>query len=394
MTSRIHVGIAGLVGALLALLLWLLLPTPSVQLAPAITRAPDQPDATFRASQRPYEAGELEPLIEALVVDRERACVGESVAVEAILTEAGRAARVFVNGRPGSRQVVQPSEEGALEIVAVARGWSGEADYATVGLPVDDCPGRPRLHVVGATSASESDTVVFEVVATEGLGPRPRFRWTFEDGEVHSGPEQMITHSVAMRSQTGPTTSVVVEVEATDGSGRSAEALAAATVVNAQWFVAQAGGAEMVVRHDRFPEARAGMLTVDLEVRNIDLERDLAFEDVSVSAVPCRGVRSLAARPGVGALDLVGVDADSQASGTLRLNPDRFGEDVCTWSVELVARYADGQPVTGRVILETGIAEGQGQPMAREHSMAAFRASLASGRSRVGQDEIRHASRR
>jgi hypothetical protein len=301
------------------------------------------------------------------------------------------AARVSIGGRLGQRATLSFPDAGMHDLHVLAQGWEDGEERVVKRVRVRECRGRPRLHLSHDFATSEDDVVLFYVDGVEGLTGDVEFRWRVDESPELVTTEGRLRHSVALRDQNGPTTSVVATVEATDAVGNTAKARHAVTINNPLWLMSRSGELRLPVLAERFPRRHGQDFVSDLQVRNPLADTAVEVTGIDVEGKLCadadeRRTRWIAA-PAALSHSVVAPGQTLRAQITL---PQQIGgAAVCTLDVTLVGTTADGRPVRSTFLLEGGIHADRSQPASATVTRMALRAFVEAGVDRVGDDEMK-----
>ncbi|HJL00683.1 MAG TPA: hypothetical protein RMH85_10720 [Polyangiaceae bacterium LLY-WYZ-15_(1-7)] len=334
------------------------------------------------------------PLIRAVRFEPAEPCPGEPVRVYTELRADAGDAKVFVDGQPGSPQVVVAEAPGRQRVRVLARGWSDVYERRDATLPVRACTDAPpRLRArVEATLLGERRYAFRLTPAPEG-----EVRWDFGDGESgESAAGQGVTHRYLARPERSHSTYLVRASYA--GPSGPEESFVSVSHAEATGIAARTAYPVVESEGERFVgwDAEAGLRTHRFVTNAMD--EDVEFEVASVRAFPCDGSAAeevqLAARE---VLDLTQIRAGESVDVGVRVPATPFEKPICQMHVEL-AGPAGARLATSGFALDTGVpdermpvedratlealralaAEHGGGPIPAEE-VAAYRATLAEG---------------
>lgn len=329
-------------------------------------------------------------LIASVKVDRERVCVGEPVEVSVELFPHAREARVAINATSGDKVVLNPRQLGRYPIIVFAHGWDGELDSRTEHIEVEDCSPLTRHDVSARPAPGEEDTFDFEIDRIEGLGEIEKVRWDFGDGSpVQETSELTARRSYWDRPQQGPHASYVVTVEVIDRAGLVARAKLHLSMINDAWVLARGGVLELPMRRVGLPwRAADGRVSVEVELRPIQLQDKVRLVGAQVIAHACDGEGERVTQRGLSAaqlLDVVQVEGSRATRATLSV-PVGLSQGRCRWAVELYGEQADGRALTARTSFDLGAIGAESQVVRdRARAKASFEAMIKQAKARRGR---------
>lgn len=292
---RVAVGVG-----LLALLVWMLLPSAESASPPVLAAEEEAPRRSHARAGRSSRRRAPRPAAPPVTRVRERdfidlvrveppvACVGEDIVVTTELRRGMHGLRVSTAGQAGRRAVVRFDEPGVHELRSVANAWEPTVDVETAAVEVEECETQPSIEI--RVERLPLDRIRFHAERSVGLGEGLEYRWSFGDGEHAQGRRSTVEHDYAFRRVDGPDSSFLVRLEVTDAAGRRAERLANVHFVNAAYLSAWLGQPILPARATALhPEERADGFVSHLEVAGLELLGDTELTSVEVTAFPCRG---------------------------------------------------------------------------------------------------------
>lgn len=334
---------------------------------------PATPPETAEAAPAPQE-GPLEVEVRsARLIDRiefvpDLPCEGEQVQVVTHLRSDAEDAKVFVNGQPGSPQIVVAGAAGRQTVRILARGWNETLERRQELLSVRHCPDAPSR--LGAN------------IVTERLGDRryafalrpaaAEVQWEFGDGAEAFGAS--VEHGYPARADR-PHSTYIVRARFEGPSGPET-ALHAITHVEVAGMAAQTAFPIIESDGPRFVEWNPGAPLQTRRLMRNELPEAVRFEVASVRAFPCNGGSAEALQlPADEVMDLQTLRPGEEAEVGLRFDPDRFSSAICEMSVELVGQ-SGRRITTSEFSLDTGTPD-RIEPIEDEQLLATIAAIAA-----------------
>ncbi len=308
-------------------------------------------------------------------------CAGDPVRVFTDLRAEATDAKVFVNGEPGSPQVVYADAAGRQPVRVLVRGWDETFERRELTLPVQPCTDRPaRLSArVVATRVAER-SYAFRLEPT----PEGAIRWDFGDGASAEGTTP--THRYASRADRSHSTYLVHAHY--DGPNGPEETFVAVSHVEAVGIAARTAHPVLENEGQRFVDwdSGQGLRTTRFVTNALDVPID--FEVAEVRAFGCDGSDAQVVHlPASEVLDLTHVRAGESVDLSVNVPAHPFEGAICQMHVEL-GGPAGPRLATSAFSLDTGVPD-ERTPIEDSELLHAIQAIVAErGPGRVTTEEI------
>lgn len=293
-------------------------------------------------------------LIDRVELEPQAPCVGETVTVTTFLKPDAVGAKVFVNGRPGTTQLVRVQKQGSQVLQVLARAWGDAYDLQSVVLQAHECEADParwdlaiRARVLGAGHylfQLQGDSV-------ERLG---EVRWNFGDGHAQTGSGlEGVSHRYrgsVMRAHS--TYKVTADYRSPSGVERAALVVthmeAAGVAYRTPFPTLGSQGARFVPWDRAMGLQTARVLTNDLPER-------VDFEVAELRGFPCDGSATQTRQVPAGkVLDRTGLPAGTSQEVSVHIGAGAFTRPICQLLVRL-AGFSGERLATSAFALDTGL---------------------------------------
>ncbi len=329
-------------------------------------------------------------LVASYRIEPERVCVGQTALAQVRLRH-GIDARVSIMGRSGERLALSFESPGLHRVPASVAAWDGGRQQLEAEVTVEECPGRPRVDVSHEFSTSRDDTVIFHVDRVEGLGEGLRYDWTVDGADTVTTEDGYLDWSVALRDQSGPTTSMLLSLVVTDETGRMASTSHSVSVVNPSWLLARGGTWRLPVQASHFPREDADGYVVPVTLRNVFARGDVRLDGARIDGLPCEDPddrRSLWLGSDR-ALSATLVEEGATLEAEFRAPRTIDGVRLCTLEVTLLGSFDSGDPVEAAFVLETGIHPAFSEPATAAVARVGLHALVEAGLTRLDDEEMK-----
>jgi hypothetical protein len=287
-------------------------------------------------------------LIESLRYEPVEPCAGDDVVVETVLRPSAEHAKVLVDGRHGTPQVVKARRAGPQRVRVLARGWGDSYERRDLMLEVRDCGDEPRLRAQLRAQAMADHDYMFALVPA----PPGPVHWDFGDG-ASTTLTSRAEHRYGSRSDR-PQSSYLVTARYLGPSGEEAARLtvshAEATGIAARTpFPLLENEGERFVAWD----AAQGLRTSRQVTNTLDVPLELALAELR--GFPCDGsAAEVLSVPAAQLLDRTQLEARASAAVSLHVPAQAFARPICQLLVRLVGD-ARGRVATTTIALDTGV---------------------------------------
>jgi hypothetical protein len=342
-------------------------------------------------------------LLKWAVVSDQAPCAGRPVVVAVFAQDPAAPlapVEVYVDGDPGTPQILQLFAPVSRKVPLFARARSGSTDRQEITLDVTACPAQTTtLRMLHHKNPFHSNRVDFRAV-TQGRGRARSYRWFFGDGQQKVTTEPFVSHdysaSVDPRDKFNYYTVTVLASPSGLVSGKRI-ALGSSFDLSRKMGFVQADVRTGVIKTGQG-------FVVDLEVKNhhpvpfsfnrylkqylpCDTRQKPRVEDVNAEAVLGTGV-TVVRPPGTLAPGVVTVPSGGAETSRLVLSLEKIPAETCAVGFNLIGTSRDRKPVYGSFYLPVRRNPRATTPVVDEDTLLAIKTLKLQGQLPPGTVEV------